>query len=628
MLGLVSRRLPRCLPGRVPGALLVGLVLLTLPAVAGARPTEFSLEVSPTHGGIGDIYQATVTVELGGLSGPDRYWPPDFGDFEIIGSQTKQGTSSVIDPRRGRQIRTVIVRRYQLRARRSGRLRIKPAKVRIGRDDFETKEVWVTVGPQGGTAPVDPDDPGQDPTAVTGVGVPGFKPPNPRMRAKEMFLHVVADKDNPWVGEQVTVTWLLYTRSEVLKFEPKPPSLDGLWTEILYEPDAYFTYHEDLVGGTPYVVAVVSKRALFATEAGRLEVKPFEARVSSLSTRVGQAHELASDPVVLKVKALPPGAPAGFDPTYVGQFNVESAVDRTEIDASESLTLTVQVSGVGAIRRTTPPQLSFPAFSFRAPRDIEDSVDVSSGTVQGSRTYRYWTTPQVGGQIEMPAIELPYFDPTSASYEVARSRPIPIMVSGDPSQLATPDTSAGRENVVPRDIRLIRTGNAVATRVLPGLYRSPWFWPLALAPVFAFALILLVDRLRQRLKKETPRSRIRRARGRARRRFRVAEIHIRGNRPAKMFGELARILYDHIEEHTGQTVLSMTRDELRDFLAKKGFDKATIKDIDTSLETFDLARFAPSEIGPGEMRAQVRQLKDLLKKIERTPVTDDVRGAA
>ena len=59
-------------------------------------------------------------------------------------------------------------------------------------------------------------------------------------------------------------------------------------------------------------------------------------------------------------------------------------------------------------------------------------------------------------------------------------------------------------------------------------------------------------------------------------------------------------------------------------------EEITVRDViqASELETFDLARFAPSEIGPGEMRAQVRQLKDLLKKIERTRVTDDVRGAA
>jgi hypothetical protein len=108
----------------------------------------------------------------------------------------------------------------------------------------------------------------------------------------------------------------------------------------------------------------------------------------------------------------------------------------------------------------------------------------------------------------------------------------------------------------------------------------------------------------------------------------VAEIHIRGNRPAKFFGELARVLYDHIEERTGQSVLSMTRDELRGFLKDRGFQPDTIQEIDQTLETFDFARFAPSAAGPGEMRAQMRKLRDLLRTIEKTRLVQDAEEAA
>jgi hypothetical protein len=556
-----------------------------------------------------------------GVAGTERYWHPDFGVFEVGATQIKQGTSTMLDPVRGQQIRTTILRRYELRPTRGGRLRIRPAKIRLGGKEYETESVLIQVGPASGLATPDPGagpGPAPDPTAAGSVGVPGFVPPDPDLRDEEMFIHVVADKKEVYVGEQVTMTWLIYTRSEILKFEPKPPSLTGLWPEILYEPDAYFTYHETTVGNAPFVVAIVSKRALFPTQAGRLEVKPFRAKVASLSSSPGASLNLVSRPLTIRVKPLPSGAPPGFDPTYVGSFAVESSVDRNQIEASESLTLVVKVSGEGAIRRTEAPKLTFPGFSFRVPRDTQDSVDVSTGLVRGERVYRYWTTPEQGGQLTIPPIELPYFDPQSGSYKVASSRPIPILVRGDPGKLARPAEGDGRENVIPRDIRLIHEGAEISSRALPQLYRSRWFWGLAILPPLAFALVLAVDRLRQQLKKETPRSRLRRARGRARKRFRVAEIHLRGNRPAKFFGELARVLYDHIEERLGQPVQSMTRDELRRFLAEKGFEPVTVGLIDHSLEGFDFARFAPTAAGPGEMRAQLRQLKDLLRRIEKT----------
>ena len=615
----------------LPALFAAAVVASSGAAQAASKPLRFTLEVSPMAGGPDDVYTATVQIEISGVTGPDRYWHPDFGDFEVAGTQVKQGTSSVIDPAHGQQIRTVIIRRYELKPKRNGRLRIRPARLKIGKEEFQTDEVWVQVGraTAGGVGvPVAPPGAGgADPTAVGGIGVPGFVAPDPKNRSLDMFLHVVADKSEVFLGEQVTVTWMLYTRSEVLKFEPKPPSLDGLWTEILFEPDAYFTYHEDVVGGTPFVVAIVSKRGLFPTTTGRLEIKPFRARVASLSTSVGRSRDLTSRAIPLTVKPLPAGAPPGFDPTYVGSFEVKSSVDRNEIDASESLTLTVEVSGIGAIRRTQPPRLAFPGFTFRAPRDTQDTVDTSSGTVRGERVYRYWTTPEQGGALTIPAVEVPFFDPRSGKYDVARSRPIEITVKGDPGKLAGHDRD-NRENIVPRDIRLIHGGERISSRTVHRLYRSPWFWPLLGVAPLAFLMVIATDRVRQRLKKDTPRARLRRARGRARKRFRVAEIHIRGNRPAKFFGELARVLYDYIEERTGQPVLSKTRDELRVFLKDKGFQPATIQDIDQSLETFDFARFAPSAAGPGEMRAQMRKLKDLLRLIEKTRLHHDVDEAA
>jgi BatD DUF11 like domain len=608
---------------------LLALALFTsgLAAPAAAQPLRFSLDVSPEAGGIDDVYTATVQIEIAGVAGPERYWHPDFGDFEVESSSVNQGTSTVLDPTTGQQIRTVVLRRYELRPRRGGRVRIQPARIRLAGKEYKSQSVVVQVGPAsglaGGSGSAPDPSPGSAPDPTAGsIGVPGFVQPDARMSGEDMFLHVVADKKEAYVGEQITVTWLIYTRSEILRFEPKPPSLTGLWPEILYEPDAYFTYHETVVGGSPYVVAIVSKRALFPTQTGQLEVKPFRAKVGSLSSSPGQSENLTSRSVTIRVKPLPPGAPPGFEPTYVGQFQVESSVDRNQIEASESLTLKVKVSGQGAIRRTEAPKLAFPGFSFRTPRDTQDSIDVSSGVVRGERVYRYWTTPEQGGSLTIPPIQLPYFDPRAGSYKVATSRPIPILVRGDPGKLARPVDEGGRENVIPRDIQLIHEGEVISSRAVPRLYRSGWFWVLAALPPLSFALVLVTDRVRQQLKKETPRSRLRRARGRARKRFRVAEIHLRGNRPAKFFGELARVLYDHIEERLGQPVQSMTRDELRVFLSDKGFDQSTVRLIDQSLEAFDFARFAPTAAGPGEMRAHLRTLKDLLQRIEKTRLVD------
>ena len=55
-------------------------------------------------------------------------------------------------------------------------------------------------------------------------------------------------------------------------------------------------------------------------------------------------------------------------------------------------------------------------------------------------------------------------------------------------------------------------------------------------------LVLIGDGLRRRLGRETAGSKRRRARRSARRRLRVAEYHIRAQRPSAFFGECARVI--------------------------------------------------------------------------------------
>ena len=99
--------------------------VLTVALPASAAPLRFTLDVSPTKGTLGDSYEAVVQIEVAGLSAPERYSAPDFGEFQVVDSRINQGTSSVVNPAHGQSIRTTIVRRYSLKPRQAGRLSYK-----------------------------------------------------------------------------------------------------------------------------------------------------------------------------------------------------------------------------------------------------------------------------------------------------------------------------------------------------------------------------------------------------------------------------------------------------------------------------------------------------------------------
>lgn len=276
--------------------------------------------------------------------------------------------------------------------------------------------------------------------------------------------------------------------------------------------------------------------------------------------------------------------------------------------------------------RTSAPKLRFPGFVFEEPRDFEFQKFSDGDRIGGERLYRYWTTPSIGGEQTIPPIEVPYFDPQAGAYQVASSAAIGVTVEGDPDSAKAAAKERADSGTIQRDIRLIRPTSDVESRVLVLLHRQGWFWWLLCLPPFGYFALVLGDRFRRRLRKETPRVRLRRARGKARAQLRVAEIHLRGQRPAKFFAALSHAMYDHLEEWLDHSLQSMTQQDMRSFLRARGFDSATIRRIEDDLNACDHARFAPSAIDEKEMRAAVERTKALLERVEAIEVRAESAG--
>ena len=456
---------------------LVPLVLVVSSAIARAQSgaPDFTIKVQPTAGTTADEYIVTVESSLKGVDAADRYAKPDFGDFQVVDERTARSTQWSYDPARGQEIHNVETRRYKVVPKRAGKLKIGAAKLAVGGKLYETRDVWVTVTAAANmSVPTDPVDPGTDP------GTPPVGPtPDARMARQPTFLFAVADKTKVRVGEQVTVTWLLYTRSDIRRFDPKPPKLDGFWAETLFEPQRYFTYDDADVGGRAYAVAKVSKKALFPTRAGQLVVPPYQAKVGTMSTAFGVPLDLASPPITLDVEPLPPGAPAGFDDAYVGTFALDAKIDRDTVPAGESLSLALTVSGTGAVRRASVPKLKLDGFEVRTPTTFDEQLDTSGDVVRGTRRYVYLLTPTRGGTVPLGPITIPTFDPAKGRYELAQASPLVVDVEGDPSRAARP--AASTENVITREIRPLRDTPSITARFGTAAFTSPRFlWMLGL----------------------------------------------------------------------------------------------------------------------------------------------------
>ncbi len=592
----------------------VSLAVVLLPFLVGtAFANAFNATISSDSVTMADTVQLTVSLERDGNAALDSYRPPSMPDFEILRAVdgAQQLSWQIINGRQS--VRMVDEHVYLLKPKKKGALVIGPAVVKLSGQELKTKQITVRVsGIPKNMISVAPNGQVVEPIAA---------PQN--LRAND-DIHVEASTDKPkvYVGEQVNASWRLWAASDILRYRSiADPKTDNFWSEDITPQQR--AWERQVVKGKDYQVMLLTQRALFPLKAGKLTVTALKAEVTTMQGMFAPAasENTQSNALEIDVRPLPSdGKPANFPTTNVGKFELTAEVDRTHVAAGDAVTLKVTVSGAGNVHGARVSKLYEKGDGPDGWRAYEPTVKETlerGPVVSGRKVITYLMTPLRGGRLTIPQLELPFFDPATGHYEWKRTGVLEVEVEGDPKGVQTSAAGTPGENVLSRQIRPIHARASLSMRVGELLFERPRLRIIVLlTPPVTWLLVLIIDGLRRRLAKDTPRSRRRRARANARRRLRIAEYNIKMQRPPAFFAECARAIYEHLEFRLGTKVESYTHDELRSRLVQSGFSKETAEAIARELENCDFARFAPSASGPGEMRAAVRRVRTLLGFIE------------
>jgi hypothetical protein len=586
------------------------LLATAISATAAAQaPAAFEMTASSENITLDQTVQVTVTMTRDGSQALESYRPPTAPDFDVLhASNSEQMQFSVINGRQS--VRRVEQHLYVFKPKKRGALVINAASVKVAGQTLTSKSLTIRVGAplKNGLSTVQPPGPQAPP-------VPG------EMRGDEgLFVDASVDKQKVYVGQQVTASWRLYTQSEILKYRPlADPKYEDFWSEDLFVPASHLAWDRAVIKGREYAMALLLKKALFPLKSGKLTITPLEAEATTLETAfyAGASDARKSRAITVDVMPLPvEGRPAGFESPNVGRFTLAAAIDRAAVKAGEAVTWKITIRGTGNIRNVRLPKLE-KVDGFRLYEPTTKETIAPGDEVHGDKVYTFLLLPERGGKLELPSLTLAYFDPETGKYDVAKSEPIAVTVEGDPTKVEASAPSSSTENVLAQQIKTIRNSKSVRSAVGDRLWRGKWAALLLAAPPGLWLLVLVGDALRRRLSRETQGSKRRRARRSARRRLRVAEYHIKAQRPSAFFGECARVLYEHLEYRLGAKVEALTLGELREHLIARSFERETTEAVVKELENCDFARFAPSASGPGEMRAALRRVRALLGLIEK-----------
>jgi hypothetical protein len=440
----------------------------------------------------------------------------------------------------------------------------------------------------------------------------------------DIFLKAVPSKSNPIQGEQITVTYKLYTRVPVsLNGIDKIPSYEGFWSQdLIKDKDKYAQYNET-INGQKYMVAEIRKVALFPQKGGKLIIDPLQvdivAQIQSKKKRnsfndpffdnffndsfFGSSVQnvkktLRSNAVTINVKELPAqNKPADFSGA-VGSFDLKPSIDRKELKANEALTLRLNISGKGNLNLIEKPDVVFPPdFEAYDPKII-DNISYTVNGVSGSRTFEYLVIPRNPGEFIIKPASFSYFDLERNTYIRLQSPEYTIKVQkGDGSEAGATVSSTDQEDIkyLGQDIRYIHSTSIELEPAGKYFFGSLLYYLLLFFPAILFAVMAYVWKNQIRKRSDIALMRNKKATRIATSRLKKANAYLKEAKQEAFYNEISQALWGYLSDKFNISLSELSKDSIRAALQSKEVDENIITQFTDTLDHCEFARFAPGE---------------------------------
>lgn len=238
-------------------------------------------------------------------------------------------------------------------------------------------------------------------------------------------VEATVNNKKPYLNEAIEYHFR-YLYTTVLPTRESPsyalPTLTGFLVEEVSDNSATTTR----INGRTYHVDEYVKR-LYPQKTGKILIPPAALKLPIK----GNPKTLKTKSIALNVQPLPEiGKPANFDGA-IGEYSISSSVDRRRLEVRKALTLTVTITrtgtGSGNINTVTSPKIT-PMNGFRT-----DAPILAHGNSANSRIYHYAIIPLKSGILQIPGVELSYFNPTKDIYQTSKTDPISLTVTPNPN---------------------------------------------------------------------------------------------------------------------------------------------------------------------------------------------------
>ncbi|MDI6765697.1 MAG: BatD family protein [Bacteroidota bacterium] len=593
-----------------------------------AQDATFTAFVDRNKLAMGERFEITYT--LSGSTSGSNFRPPSFNDFLTLSGPNQSTNMQFING----AMSASVTYSYILQPRAEGKFVIPSAFINHGGKQLQTQPITIEVAKG---APQQQSTPGgkKQSQQETDIG---------QQIGDNLFLKVVVDKARVYQGEQITATYKIYTRVNVVNYNlVKLPALTGFWSEDLDVPKQV-QLSTEVVNGKQYRVGVLKKVALFPQRSGTLSLDPMEVEcvVQVQSRRRSNDvfdqffndpffggvsnvnHKVRSQSLNISVLQLPiSDMPTNFGGA-VGKFSMEVWLDKLQTKTNEPVTLKVKISGRGNLKLLEAPNVNVTTDIEKYEPKISDNITKQSDQIAGSRTFEYLLIPRHPGDHKIPSVQFAYFDVDKKSF-VSHSSPEFILNVEKGSEI-TPTYAVGisKEDVklLGEDIRFIKSETISLRRKGDRFTASTLFFVLSITPILAFVGFMFYAKRREKLQGNLILVRNRKARKLARHRLAEAKKFLDAKkkvddstRREEFYTEISRALWGYVADKLGIPPSDLSVDFVRTTIESRNIPTEVSNKLTSTIEMCEFARFAPATDAV-QMDQVYKDMVELISTIE------------
>jgi hypothetical protein len=573
--------------------LLIIAIFSFLSGCLSAQESKLTASVSPSVMRVGDQFNLTFTSD----QEVSELRLPPVDNMELLGGPTQGHSQSVYSVNGKITSSSTFQYTYFLRALKEGKFSIPAVTAQIKNKPVRSNPVTIEVlaaNSQPGKTGQSASDPAQNRDGS--------------VSEKDLFVNLLVDKREVYLGEQITATVKIYTKVNLSGVDPnfKGPDFTGFFTEPLTIPQLRSLQSESY-NGDIYGTGVLRKTIIIPQKTGPITIKSFDLDVTmrqQVRRRVADPFfddfdipdvqeipvKLNSREVTVQVKPLPDNAPASFGGA-VGNFSFSSSVSKTSTHTNEPVTFKLTITGRGNIKLINEPQFELPGDLDKFDPVINSRLDNST---TGTKTFEYLLMPKTPGTFSIPPVEFSYFDPASRQYKAIKSQAFTIKVEkglGDAAAEASPGITKEDIKLLNQDIRFIRN-KPIPLQVNKSFWAdSIGYYLIYILLVIVFILLTRRRRKQIRNKSDVALMRLKKADRYARKRLtKTAELLKKGE-TNRFYEELLGAVWGYLSDKLNIPLSALSRETARSALRARSTDENLMDELFRIIDECEVARY-------------------------------------